>query len=233
MAQDKKKGRRRKPVAARPDRGGEAGEHAGPRPRQPGQPRRGGAAAVPRRSSPATTRRRSRTGSGRLELAQAIASKDNPLTARVIVNRVWMHHFGRGLVGTPSNFGTLGERPTHPELLDYLAARFVADGWSLKKLHREIMLSADVPAEQPARRARTRTVDPDNQLPVADEPPPAGGRGVARRDAGRRRQARPARSAGRRPTCRPPTTAGGRCTARSAGTTSTRCCGCSTSPTRT
>src|SRR5262249_16998711 len=65
-------------------------------------------------------------GSGRLELAQAIANKDNPLTARVMVNRIWMHHFGRGLVATPSNFGALGERPTHPELLDYLASRFVA-----------------------------------------------------------------------------------------------------------
>jgi len=81
-------------------------------------------------------------GSGRLELAQAIASKDNPLTARVIVNRVWAWHFGRGIVGTPSNFGQLGERPTHPELLDDLAARFVENGWSLKWLHREIMLSA-------------------------------------------------------------------------------------------
>jgi cytochrome c553 len=81
-------------------------------------------------------------GSGRLELAQAIASKDNPLTARVMVNRVWLQHFGKGLVRTPSNFGTLGERPTHPELLDYLATRFIASGWSLKELHREIMLSA-------------------------------------------------------------------------------------------
>jgi hypothetical protein len=81
-------------------------------------------------------------GSGRLELAKAIASKDNPLTARVMVNRIWAHHFGRGLVATPSNFGSLGERPTHPELLDWLAARFVAKGWSIKAMHREMMLSA-------------------------------------------------------------------------------------------
>src|SRR5262249_44847127 len=65
-----------------------------------------------------------------------------PLAARVIVNRVWMHHFGRGIVGTPSDFGSQGERPTHPDLLDDLAARFVAGGWSLKSLHREIVLSA-------------------------------------------------------------------------------------------
>src|SRR5262249_48364503 len=71
-------------------------------------------------------------GSGRLELARAIASKDNPLTARVLVNRVWAQHFGKGIVGTPSNFGNLGERPTHPELLDYLAERFMASGWSIK-----------------------------------------------------------------------------------------------------
>ncbi len=81
-------------------------------------------------------------GSGRLELARAIAAADNPLTARVLVNRIWQHHFGRGLVATASNFGTLGERPSHPELLDWLAARFVASGWSLKTLHREIMHSA-------------------------------------------------------------------------------------------
>ena len=92
-------------------------------------------------------------GSGRLELAEAVASKDNPLTARVMVNRVWQYHFGRPIVGTPSNFGALGDRPTHPELLDYLAVKFSSPGiiaafpgdgfgWSLKKLHREIMLSA-------------------------------------------------------------------------------------------
>jgi Protein of unknown function (DUF1553)/Protein of unknown function (DUF1549) len=81
-------------------------------------------------------------GSGRLELANAIASKDNPLTARVMVNRVWQYHFGRPIVGSPSNFGSLGDRPTHPELLDYLAVRFKETGWSIKNLHREIMLSA-------------------------------------------------------------------------------------------
>src|SRR5262249_9060775 len=68
-------------------------------------------------------------GSGRLELAQAIASRDNPLTARVIVNRVWGQFFGRPIVGTPSNFGALGERPTHPELLDDLAVRFMDARW--------------------------------------------------------------------------------------------------------
>src|SRR5262249_44096240 len=80
-------------------------------------------------------------GSGRLELAEAIASKDNPLTARVLVNRVWGWHFGAGLVRTPSDFGLRGEPPTHPELLDWLAAQFMENGWSVKKLHRQIVLS--------------------------------------------------------------------------------------------
>lgn len=78
----------------------------------------------------------------RLDLAEAIADRNNPLTARVYVNRVWHYHFGRGLVGTTSNFGQLGDRPTHPELLDTLAIRFMDNGWSTKWLHREIMLSA-------------------------------------------------------------------------------------------
>lgn len=81
-------------------------------------------------------------GSGRLQLAEAIADPKNPLTARVMVNRVWQFHFGRGIVATPSNYGQLGERPTHPELLDYLAASFVEDGWSVKKLHKRILLSS-------------------------------------------------------------------------------------------
>jgi hypothetical protein len=80
-------------------------------------------------------------GSGRLELAERIASPDNPLTARVMANRIWQGHFGEGIVRTASNFGILGERPSHPELLDYLAARFVENNWSIKSLHREIMLS--------------------------------------------------------------------------------------------
>ena len=81
-------------------------------------------------------------GSGRLEVARWVVSKENPLTARVIVNRVWQWHFGAGLVRTPNNFGLLSEPPSHPALLDWLAARFVEEGWSLKKLHRRIMLSA-------------------------------------------------------------------------------------------
>jgi mono/diheme cytochrome c family protein len=81
-------------------------------------------------------------GSGRLELARAIASAENPLTARLVVNRIWQHHFGQGLVATASNFGNLGEKPSHPELLDWLAHRLSASGWSLKALHRQIMLSA-------------------------------------------------------------------------------------------
>ncbi len=80
--------------------------------------------------------------SGRLELAQAIASPTNPLTARVIVNRVWMQHFGAPLVRTPSDFGLRCEPPSHPELLDWLSAELIAHGWSLKWLHRELMLSA-------------------------------------------------------------------------------------------
>jgi cytochrome c553 len=102
-------------------------------------------------------------GSGRLELASAIASRDNPLTARVMVNRIWQHHFGKGLVRTPSNFGALGEPPTHPELLDHLASQFIASGWSIKKMHRDIMLSA---VYQSSSRSdeRNEEVDADNRL---------------------------------------------------------------------
>jgi hypothetical protein len=80
-------------------------------------------------------------GSGRLELAEWITDPKNPLTARVMVNRVWQWHFGRGFVATPDDFGVRGEAPSDPELLDYLASRFIETGWSVKKLHRMIMLS--------------------------------------------------------------------------------------------
>jgi cytochrome c553 len=104
-----------------------------------------------------------RKGSGRLELAEAIASASNPLTARVMVNRVWQHHFGRGLVRTASNFGALGDRPTHPELLDYLAQRFIQSGWSIKALHRLIMLSATY-QQSSQFDPHNYDQDPDNKL---------------------------------------------------------------------
>jgi hypothetical protein len=103
-------------------------------------------------------------GSGRLELAKDIASKDNPLTARVIVNRVWGHHFGQAIVRTPSDFGRRGDPPTHPELLDYLAVRFMDEGWSLKRLHKEIMLSAVYQQASEDVDDKARLADPENLL---------------------------------------------------------------------
>ena len=103
------------------------------------------------------------TGSGRRELAVAIADRRNPLTARVFVNRVWSLLIGRPLVGTPSNFGALGQRPTHPELLDDLAARFMDSGWSIKKLHREIALSSTYRQSSDADGGK-QAADPSNRL---------------------------------------------------------------------
>jgi hypothetical protein len=99
-------------------------------------------------------------GSGRAQLAEAITSPSNPLTARVMVNRIWQHHFGKGIVRTPSNFGRMGERPTNPELLDYLASEFIARGWSVKKLHREILLSNTYGMAT----GQNPETDPDNKL---------------------------------------------------------------------
>jgi hypothetical protein len=101
------------------------------------------------------------TGSGRLELAEAITEDAAPLTARVMVNRAWKHHFGPGLVNSPSEFGNTGDLPTHPELLDALAAAFIAHGWSLKWLHREILLSATWQQNSVAPESEKR--DPENK----------------------------------------------------------------------
>jgi len=102
-------------------------------------------------------------GSGRLQLADWLTRPENPLTARVMVNRIWQHHFGEGLVRTPNDFGERGERPTHPELLDYLAARFVESGWSVKAMHRLIMRSA-VYQQSSRVSAAALARDPDNRL---------------------------------------------------------------------
>jgi len=103
------------------------------------------------------------SGSGRLALAESLSSRDNPLTPRVIVNRIWQHHFGVGLVSTPSDFGLRGVEPSHPELIDYLARRFIDGGWSIKAMHRMIMKSAvyqQVSADDPERMR----IDPGNAL---------------------------------------------------------------------
>jgi hypothetical protein len=103
------------------------------------------------------------TGSGRLELAERIANPDNPLTARVLVNRVWHHLFGHGLVRTTDDFGRVGDLPSHPELLDHLAARFVEDGWSIKRLIRSLVLTrAFAMSSTPSPAARE--IDPQNRL---------------------------------------------------------------------
>jgi hypothetical protein len=122
-------------------------------------------AAVPRRLPQVLSALHDGTFSddGRLQLATAVASRDNPLTARVLVNRVWQQHFGRGLVATPDDFGATGERPSHPELLDHLAAWFIDHGWSLKALHRYIMTSATW-QQSSAGRVDALERDPSNRL---------------------------------------------------------------------
>src|SRR5262249_33838082 len=100
----------------------------------------------------------------RLDLARWLTSTDHPLTARVLVNRVWQHHFGRGLVATPNDFGLRGEPPSHPELLDWLAPEFMAHGWSIKHLHRLMVLSATYPQTSRWGDRRGRRIDPENRL---------------------------------------------------------------------
>ena len=114
-------------------------------------------------SEPGVEREHWTKDSGRLELAQAIASRDNPLTARVYVNRLWQDHFGAGIVRTPSDFGHQGERPTHPELLDYLASTFMDCGWSIKKIQRLIVTSATYRESANTTEAMVNA-DPDNRL---------------------------------------------------------------------
>ena len=104
-------------------------------------------------------------GSGRLELGRWLGTTTNPLTARVIMNRLWQHHFGEGIVRTPSNFGFLGDRPSHPELLDWLASTFMAgeSAWSLKRMHKLILMSNTF---QQSAKASVKALryDADNRL---------------------------------------------------------------------
>ena len=105
-----------------------------------------------------------RTSGRRLALAEWIASRDNPLTARVIVNRVWHHHFGRGIVRTLDNLGRMGDTPTHPELLDWLAVEFMDRGWSIKALHRLLMTSEAYRMASSVADAASTAADPENRL---------------------------------------------------------------------
>ncbi len=103
------------------------------------------------------------TSGRRLAFAHSLTDGHHPLTTRVLVNRVWHHHFGRGLVQSVADFGHLGDRPTHPDLLDWLASEFVAEGWSMKKLHRLILTSAAY-RQSSARDSQKERIDPDNRL---------------------------------------------------------------------
>jgi hypothetical protein len=103
-------------------------------------------------------------GSGRLELARRMVDPQDPLLARVMVNRVWKQHFGEGLVRTPDDFGNMGQPPTHPELLDYLTDQFVKQGWSLKKLHRLVVLSRAYQMSSTPSDPRAEEIDPQNKL---------------------------------------------------------------------
>jgi hypothetical protein len=117
-----------------------------------------------REHDPAVVPAESNTSNRRLELAQWLVRGDNPLTARVIVNRLWLHHFGRALVTTPNDFGTRGEPPSHPDLLDWLANRLVDGGWKLKEIHRLMVTSATYRQASNYRKADQESDDPQNML---------------------------------------------------------------------
>ena len=104
------------------------------------------------------------TAKPRAELAKWVADPDNPLTARVMVNRIWHYHLGRGIVATPNDFGRMGERPTHPELLDYLANEFVSSGWSVKRIHKLILMSSTYRQASADQNRAGHDKDPDNKL---------------------------------------------------------------------
>jgi hypothetical protein len=103
------------------------------------------------------------TSGRRLAFARSLTSEEHPLTARVLMNRVWLHYFGKGIVGTPADFGILGERPTHPELLDWLASEFMAGGWKLKRMHK-LILTSSAYRQAAARRPELEKIDPENRL---------------------------------------------------------------------
>ncbi len=135
-------------------------------PFSPGSPMSPGFLTVATYGDPVTELPRpdGRTSGRRLALAEWIASRDNPLTARVMANRIWHHHFGRGIVRTLDNLGRMGDEPTHPELLDYLAVEFMDRGWSVKEMHRLLMTSEAYQMASAYENADNRAADPENRL---------------------------------------------------------------------
>ena len=135
-------------------------------PFSPGSPMSPGFLTVATYGAPPTELPRpdGRTSGRRLALAEWIASRDNPLTARVMVNRIWHHHFGRGIVRTLDNLGRMGDEPTHPALLDWLAVEFMDRGWSVKEMHRLLMTSEAYQMASAHEDAGSRAADPENRL---------------------------------------------------------------------
>ena len=132
-----------------------------------------------------------RTSGRRRALAEWLGSPENPLTARVMVNRIWSHHFGQGIVATLDNFGKMGEKPTHPELLDWLAVEFMNRGWSIKQMHRLMMTSEAYQMSSQYQDAGDAAKDPDNQVSVAVPHTAAGCGDRARCDDGGERRVGP------------------------------------------